>query len=62
MLGGMALAKYGYDPKAARNPAVTAIVADLDAAGVHVDADTVRKWIKEAAENMPPEALEDGDR
>lgn len=59
MLGGMALKKYGYDPQAVRNPGITAIVADLDAAGVHVDVDTVRKWIREAADNLPPEALED---
>jgi hypothetical protein len=59
MLGGMALKKYGYDPQAVRNPGITAIVADLDAAGVHVDVDPVRKWIREAADNLPPEALED---
>jgi hypothetical protein len=62
MLGGIALKRYGYNPKAVRNAAITAIVADLDAAGVHVDADTVRKWIREAADNMPPEAFEDPHR
>jgi hypothetical protein len=62
MLGGMAVMKYGYDPKAVRNTAISAIVDDLDAAGVHVDTDTVRKWIREAADNMPPEAFEDPDR
>ena len=62
MLGGMALGKYGYDPKATRNTAITAIGDDLDAAGVHVDADTIRKWMREAADNLPREALEDPDQ
>jgi hypothetical protein len=38
MLGGIAFEKYGYDPKALRNAAITKIADDLDAAGVHVDA------------------------
>ncbi|MCG5234205.1 hypothetical protein [Xanthobacter oligotrophicus] len=51
---GMAVKKYRYDPKAARNSAVTNIANDLNELGIGIDVDTVRKWLKEAAEELPP--------
>ncbi len=51
---GMAVSGYRYDPKAARSDTVGDIVGDLDELGLHLDPDTVRKWLREAAELMPP--------
>jgi hypothetical protein len=51
---GMAIAGYRYDPKAERSPEVTEIANDLALAGVSLDADTVRKWLRAAAELLPP--------
>lgn len=56
MIGGMAMKGYGYDPKAAKNQAVTEIADDLAGLGVPLDADTVRKWLKQAVELMPGKA------
>lgn len=55
---GMAVKKYRYDPKAARNSAVTNIANDLNELGIGIDVDTVRKWLKEAAEELPPSQTE----
>jgi len=51
---GMAVRGYVYDPKAARSDSVTEIVKDLALVGVPLDDDTVRKWLREAAEQLPP--------
>lgn len=49
---GMAMAAYDYKPSAPRNPATGesrgSISADLQRLGLTLDADTVRKFIKEA--------------
>lgn len=52
---GMTVSGYGYNPAAARSDTVSEIVDDLDKLGLHLDPDTVRKWLREAAELMPPE-------
>ena len=51
---GMAVAAYVYDPKAARSDKPSEIASDLERAGVSLDVDTVRKWLREAAELLPP--------
>lgn len=55
---GMAVKKYRYDPAAARGPAPSNIMNDLHQLGIDIDVDTVRKWLKEAAEELPPEKAE----
>jgi hypothetical protein len=55
---GMAVAAYVYDPKAARSDKVKEIADDLTGAGVPLDVDTVRKWLREAAELLPPKGSE----
>ena len=54
---GMATYKYAYDPKKERNAATGentgSIFADLERAGVHVDADTIRAHINQAAKFLP---------
>lgn len=52
---GMAVRGYGYDPRTKRSDKVAEIAGDLDALGVRLDPDTVRKWLKAAAELMPPQ-------
>lgn len=51
---GMAVAAYAYDPKAGRSDRPSEIAGDLERAGVPLDVDTVRKWLREAAELLPP--------
>jgi hypothetical protein len=51
---GMAVGGYGYESTARRSEQTTAIADDLLRAGVPLDADTVRKWLREAAELLPP--------
>ncbi|MVF24957.1 hypothetical protein EVC37_25690 [Methylocaldum sp. BRCS4] len=52
MVLGMAIAAYNYKPDASRNAATGekkgSIYLDLDNAGLGMDADTIRKFIKEA--------------
>jgi hypothetical protein len=59
---GMAVGGYCYDPKAKRSVKVSEIVHDLDSAGVSLDDDTVRKWLREAADLLPREGLDNKDR
>jgi hypothetical protein len=56
---GMAICFYGYDPKSKRS-AVTgelpgSIHADLEKAGISFDVGTIRKYLKEAKELLPPQ-------
>jgi len=53
---GMAVGGYSYDPKVGRSDRHTEIAGDLERAGVPLDVDTVRKWLREAAELLPPKA------
>ena len=49
LIAGMALAGYGYDPKAAKSPTVKEIWDDLALRGILLDQDTIRSKLKEAA-------------
>lgn len=51
---GMAVKGYGYDPRSKRSEQVAEIASDLAIAGVPLDADTVRKWLRAGAELLPP--------
>jgi len=50
---GMAVGGYGYDHAATRSGQSREIAGDLELAGVPLDVDTVRKWLKLAAELLP---------
>lgn len=56
MIIGMAVGGYRYTPQAKRNEATPDIVNDLNVNGVALDPDTVRKWLKEAAELLPQDS------
>lgn len=47
---GMAVAGYKYDPRVSRSRVPQEIVDDIALVGLSVDVDTVRKWLREAAE------------
>jgi hypothetical protein len=51
---GMAVEAYRYDPKQKRSDKISEIASDLEKAGVVLDVDTVRKWLREAGELLPP--------
>jgi ribosomal protein L31E len=51
---GVAVEQYGFDPKKSRNDAAKQISDDLAGHGLSVSDDTVRKYLKEAAELLPP--------
>jgi phytoene dehydrogenase-like protein len=51
MVYGMAVAKYGFDPvNKGRTDVVKRIVSDLEIHGVELHAETVRVWLKKAAD------------
>lgn len=47
---GMAIDSYGYDYKALRSDAPKKIMDDIARHGISVDDDTIRKWLRRAAE------------
>ncbi len=51
---GMAIAGYKYKPDATRNVATKDISGDLGGLGIGMDDDTVRKWLKIAADEVLP--------
>ncbi len=51
---GMAMEGYRYNPRAARNDATAEIAADLAKHGIEVSDDTVRKWLRQAANAVLP--------
>lgn len=57
MVLGMAVAKYGFDPRRSENDATgknkESIWDDLDSLGIAVDSKTVRKHLKEAVRRFP---------
>jgi hypothetical protein len=55
---GMAVNGYGFQPRAARSPAPSDVAGDLVQLGIGLDVDTVRKYLKEGAELLPPDAVE----
>lgn len=56
---GMAVGGYRFDPSAGRSDVIPEISSDLERAGVPLDPDTVRRWVREGAVLLPPEALKD---
>ncbi len=53
LIAGMASEQYGFDPRHHRSEVIKNIQEDLDRAGLSMDAKTVRKWIRQAAELIP---------
>jgi hypothetical protein len=47
---------HGYDPKAARSPIPGQLVAATERFGVPVSDGSVLKWLRAAADLLPPEA------
>ncbi len=58
---GMAIGGYGYEPTATRSSVAREISEDIVRAGLTLDEDTVRSWLKEARDNLLPAKPEDGD-
>jgi hypothetical protein len=52
MLAGMAYGKYGFHPAAARNPAITQIVTDIQLIGQNLDKDTVLTHLRCAFDDL----------
>jgi hypothetical protein len=52
---GMARDSYNFDPKLSRSAVPQEITNDLAKHGISLDVDTVRKWLKQAAEFLPGE-------
>ncbi len=59
LLIGMAMKKYRYDPRSPRSETPKRIADHLAGQGLSVTPETVLKKLREAAELLPPEALED---
>jgi len=53
---GMAIDGYGYVPGAPRSPTSKEIADALAEKGISLEQDTVRKWLKEAAELLPQDS------
>lgn len=51
---GMAVGGYGFDPKASRSPIPAQIASDLQTRGLSMTDDTIRKYLREGAELLPP--------
>lgn len=54
LLIGMAVAGYSYNPAASKSPVTKEIADDLASLGISVSDDTVRKYLKQAAETVLP--------
>jgi len=50
---GMAVKGYSFDPRASRSDRINEIVRDVEKCGLSVSDDTVRRYLKEAAELLP---------
>ncbi|UTH72513.1 hypothetical protein [Chromobacterium sp. IIBBL 290-4] len=50
---GWAISIYSYDPSAKRNPHLSAMREDIERAGLSIDDETLRKWLREAASILP---------
>lgn len=53
MIIGMAKRKYRYDPNAGKQHAARSIMADLEQCGLSVTHDTILKYLREAAAELP---------
>ncbi len=60
MMGGMAMAVYGFEPGGGRSSVVSEIQTDLDLKGINLDLDTIRKWLREAGILLKAEELRHG--
>lgn len=56
LLIGMAVEGYSYDPKASKSTTPREIADDLAGLGIAITDDTVRKYLKEAAQAFLPES------
>jgi hypothetical protein len=61
LIAAMAIKGYCYNPTARRNDATADIAHDLALLGISLDRDTILKWLRESADLLPPEALDDLD-
>lgn len=52
MVLGMAIAGYSYEPEAAYSAIIAEIASDLARCGIATTDDTIRKWLKRAAEEV----------
>jgi hypothetical protein len=55
---GVVIDAYGYDPHASRSPVTREISDILARRGIALDEDTVRKYLQEAKELLPPPETE----
>lgn len=55
---GMAVDGYGYVPSATRSPISTELSSALERLGLSLDPDTIRKYLNEAKDLLPPETDE----
>ena len=51
---GMAVGGYGFDPKGGRSPIPAQIATDMQTRGLSLSDDTIRKYLREGAELLPP--------
>lgn len=58
LVGGMAVAVYSYAPSGGRSNVINQIQNDLDLKGVKMDADTIRKWVRQGANLVKKEMVE----
>ncbi len=52
---GMAVAGYSFDPKSSRSPTAKEVSDDLMKLGITLSDDTIRKYLKEGADLLPPQ-------
>jgi len=51
---GMAVRGYKYQPGSSRSDATGDIANDLEHLGIALDADTIRKYLRDGAALLPP--------
>lgn len=54
MIIGMAMDAYGYNPNSSKSTIAKELEGILDRLGMSVSDDTIRRWLTEAAELLPP--------
>ena len=59
MVLAMAIKGYCFNPDDKKSKTPAEIVADVQELGISIDADTVRKWLKEAAALLPRDEKSD---
>jgi hypothetical protein len=52
LIAAMACEQYGYDPRGDRSDVAPNIQKDLELVGLTMDAKTIRKWLREAAQQV----------